>query len=202
MIGKACKKEKLISLIKKHKRILFIIDESAIDFIKDSRIYSVIDFAQKTDNLIVLRSFSKLYGIVGLRVGFATGKTKILEKIEKIGLTFPVNGVAEYFVRELLTKRPIVNNIRKKISLHKYLIGKILAKNPNIILSKSVTNCLFFGHKNKNIFPELLKLNILALNLNGQEGIKEKNFVRLTVHSADSLFKNLSEQISKFVKRI
>ena len=143
-----------------------------------------------------------MYGIAGLRVGFATGKAEILKDIKEIGPTFPITGVAEYFVKNLLKKKVVINKIRKKINNHKILLENLLSENKNIVVSDSVTNCLFFGHKNKNIFSELLKLNILALNLNNQEGIREKNFVRVTIHSSTSLFKDLFSKLSKIVKKV
>ncbi len=85
MIGKVYKKEQLLRLIKDYPNVLFIIDESAIDFIENSSKFSVIDAAQILNNLIVIRSFSKLYGLAGLRAGFATGKLKILNKVKDFG---------------------------------------------------------------------------------------------------------------------
>jgi len=202
MIGKMCEKNELVKIVKNHRKILFIVDEAAIDFIKNNEEYSVIDLAQEVDNLIVIRSFSKLYGIAGLRVGFATGNTKILKKIKEMGPTFSVNGVAEYFLKTLLKKRRIIEKIRGKIDRHKTLLEDLLFKNENIILSNTVTNCLFFGHKNKKIFSELLKLGVLALNLNNQEGIKEKNFVRVTIHSSTPLFNNLFSKFSELIKKV
>jgi histidinol-phosphate/aromatic aminotransferase/cobyric acid decarboxylase-like protein len=74
MNGKMYNKEQLSRLINKYHEIIFIIDESTIDFIEDSNKYSLMSLAQKIDNIIIIRSFSKLYGTAGLRVGFATGK--------------------------------------------------------------------------------------------------------------------------------
>ncbi len=200
MIGKVSKRGDIIRLIKNNKKVLFIVDESAIDFLDKPYDYSVIDVTREVDNLIVVRSFSKLYGIAGLRAAFATGRAEVLEKIEKVGLTFPINGVAEYFVRKLLKNESAIRRIKKKIKNNKLLLEKILSENRNIVLSKSVTNCLFFGHKEKDMFPELLNLGINALDLNNQDGLKERNFVRVTVHSSGSLFKNLHKKLSRLVK--
>jgi len=202
MNGKMYNKEQLSELIKKYSEIIFIIDESTIDFIKDSNKYSLMGLAQKIDNIIIIRSFSKLYGTAGLRVGFATGKAKILKEIEKVGLTFPVNGIAEYFINSIIKKKKIINNIRKRINKHKILLEKLLSNNKDIIISKSVTNCIFFKHKKVNIFNELLNMNILALSLNDQDEIINKGFVRLTVHSSEILFSNLYNRITKLLKNI
>lgn len=202
MIGKLHKKDQLVRLIKKYNEILFVVDESAIDFIKDNENYSLIGFAQKMENLIVIRSFSKLHGAAGLRVGFATGKAKSLKDINKLGLTFPVNGVAEYFVRMILKKKEIINDIRGRINNHKLILEKLLSQNKNIIINESVSNCIFFKHKKINIFKELLGVNILALRLDDQDGVREKGFVRLTIHSSKVSFSNLHNCLSKLLDKI
>lgn len=200
MIGKLYRKKQIVDLVKKYKKTLFIIDESAIDFIKSTQNFSVIDIAQKLNNLIVIRSFSKLYGIAGLRAGFATGKTKFLDEVKNNGLTFPINSLADYFIKNILADKNINNRIIDKIEKHKSLIKNLLSKDSNIIFSESITNCLFLKHKNKDIFSELLKIGIIGLKLDEHKGIKEKGFVRITIHSSEKLYKNLFVSFSKFLE--
>lgn len=199
MIGKVFNKNDLIKMIKDYSNILFIIDESAIDFIKNSELFSLLDLSQQVENLIVLRSFSKLYGLAGLRIGFATGKSKFLRDVNKIGPTFPLNTIAEYFAINILTKKELVGQICEKIEKNKSIIRRLLEKNPNISFSESITNCLFFGSNQLDIFEEFLKLGIISLKLNETEGIKEKNFVRITIHSSEKSFNDLFISLSKFI---
>ncbi|MBU4348087.1 aminotransferase class I/II-fold pyridoxal phosphate-dependent enzyme [Patescibacteria group bacterium] len=200
MIGKIYKKEHLLHLIKKYPNILFIIDEALIDFTEREKEYSVIKDAQLLDNLVVMRSFSKLYSLAGLRVGYATGKANILEKIKENGLTFPVSSIAEHCIINVLKKKNVLLKIKKRIKKHKLLLEEVLSKTPDIIISKSATNCIFFGHKKINTFSELLKIGIISLELNNHDGMREKNFVRITVHSSEYLFNDLFHRILKFIK--
>ncbi len=200
MIGKIFRKNDLIKLIKDYPEILFIIDESAIDFLKNVSKFSLLKFSQNINNLIIIRSFSKLYGLAGLRIGFATGSNKILREIEKIGLTFPVNKIAEYLLMVLLKEKIMFVRIKDKISKNKFLIEKIFSENKNIILSKSITNCVFISCKKGNTFNKLLRSGIISLKLDDQEGIKYKNFVRLTIHSSKYLQKNLINCIRRFLE--
>jgi len=200
MIGKVYKKEQLLRLIKKYPNVLFIIDESAIDFIENSSKVSVIDTAQILNNLIVIRSFSKLYGLAGLRAGFATGKSKTLNRVKDFGLTFPINKVADYFIKIILEDKSIFSRIRKRITKNRLLIKNLLSQDKDIVFNKSVTNCLFFSDKKRDIFSELLKFEILSLKLNDCEGVKEKDFVRMTIHGSESLHRDLSLRLSRFIK--
>lgn len=201
IIGKFYEKKQLLKLIKKYKNILFIVDESAIDFLENHNDFTLINVAQKISNLMVIRSFSKLYGAAGLRIGFATGKTKIIREIEKIGMTFPVNGIAEYFAKIILNKKSLTNRIRRKIIKNKLILEKLLSQDKNIIICESVTNCTFLKHKKINLSKELAKMNIQTLSLDKQDGVKEKGFIRFTVHSSDKLFNNLYSGILSLLKK-
>lgn len=59
------------------------------------------------DNVILLRTFSKLCSIAGLRVGYAVGNARLIDYLEKAESTFNVNNVGLLFAEEIL-KRPDV----------------------------------------------------------------------------------------------
>ena len=199
MIGKVFRNKDMVKMIKKYSNILFIVDEVTIDFIEDSDSFSVLKLSQKVKNLIVIKSFSKFYGLAGLRIGFATGQASILNEIKNIGLTFPITGIAEYFAKNILTKENLFSQISKKIEDHKLSAKNLLSQDPNIIFSESITNCLFFKSLKQDVFTELLKFGIISLKLNGNEGIKEKDFVRITIHSSENLFSDLFSALFKFI---
>ncbi len=70
---------------------LVVLDEAYADFGDDSLIAD----APTTDRLVVLRTFSKLYGLAGLRVGFAVGPEKLIEEAEKSRGPYKMGHVAE-----------------------------------------------------------------------------------------------------------
>lgn len=58
--------------------------------------------ALEYENLIVLRTFSKLFSCAGLRIGYAVGHEKLIHVIENAASTFNVNSVAILFAEELM----------------------------------------------------------------------------------------------------
>lgn len=195
MIGKYYTRDHLLDTFKRHPNTLFIIDESAIDFVQEISNISVIDAARKFRNLIVIRSFSKLYGLAGLRVGFATGNKTLLQKVNNIGLTFPLNGVADYFATYVLQNQRVFTVLRSQIHKHKIMAEGTITRDKNIVISQSSTNCLFCGHKRYNIVNKLLRQGIISLPLNGIPGVKEKNFARITIHSSKRAFNYLYQAL-------
>jgi len=77
----------------KPKGSILLVDEAYIHFCEAP---SAIDLVKADKDLILLRTFSKIYGMAGLRCGFAIGRPDLLEKMENYGgwSAKPVTGVA------------------------------------------------------------------------------------------------------------
>jgi histidinol-phosphate aminotransferase len=70
---------------------LVVLDEAYADFASDH----LLPEATRTQRLLVLRTFSKLYGMAGLRVGIAIGVPALIAEVEKSRGPYKVNGIAE-----------------------------------------------------------------------------------------------------------
>jgi histidinol-phosphate aminotransferase len=77
------------------RSILVVLDEAYTDFLpKDSR-YNSFDWVQEFEHLLVCRTFSKAYGLAGIRVGFAVCHPNYAQTIQNIRLAFNVNLLAQ-----------------------------------------------------------------------------------------------------------
>jgi histidinol-phosphate aminotransferase len=74
---------------------LVVLDEAYHEYIRDPRVADGIDLYRDRPNVAVLRTFSKAYGLAGLRVGFVIGHEPVAEAARKTMLTFAVNSVAQ-----------------------------------------------------------------------------------------------------------
>ena len=63
------------------KDTILLIDEAYIHLCDEPR---SLDFVKEGKNVIVLRTFSKLYGMAGIRMGFAVGRPDLLAKISTV----------------------------------------------------------------------------------------------------------------------
>lgn len=66
------------------------------------------------DNLLVLRTFSKLFSLAGLRIGYAVGNEKLIEYMEKAESTFNVNNVAILFALEVIQDKQLIKQLVEK----------------------------------------------------------------------------------------
>jgi histidinol-phosphate aminotransferase len=75
--------------------VLVVIDEAYREFVTDPGTGDGLELARGHDNVVVLRTFSKAYGLAGLRIGFALGPEPVAEAIRKCALPFGVSSIAQ-----------------------------------------------------------------------------------------------------------
>jgi histidinol-phosphate aminotransferase len=75
--------------------VLVVLDEAYYEFATHSDYPNSADYIRQGSNVVGLRTFSKTYGLAGLRVGFAIGPENIIEALEKVRGPFNVNALAQ-----------------------------------------------------------------------------------------------------------
>jgi len=75
--------------------VIVVLDEAYREFISDTDVPDGLDFFHGQNNVVVMRTFSKAYGLAGLRVGFAIAPEPIAEGMRKTALPFGVSSIAE-----------------------------------------------------------------------------------------------------------
>jgi histidinol-phosphate aminotransferase len=75
--------------------VLVVVDEAYVEFVDDPEAASGLDEYRARDNVVVLRTFSKAYGLAGLRVGFGVAPGPIAAAMRKAALPFGVSQVAQ-----------------------------------------------------------------------------------------------------------
>jgi histidinol-phosphate aminotransferase len=74
---------------------LVVLDEAYHEYVRDASVPDGVDEYRDRPNVAVLRTFSKAYGLAGLRVGFLIGHEPVAAAVRKTMLTFSVNSVAQ-----------------------------------------------------------------------------------------------------------
>jgi histidinol-phosphate aminotransferase len=74
---------------------LVVLDEAYREYVRDTSVPDGIDLYRDRPNVAVLRTFSKAYGLAGLRVGFLIGHPPVADAVRKTMLAFTVNAVAQ-----------------------------------------------------------------------------------------------------------
>ncbi|MFE0022856.1 histidinol-phosphate transaminase [Amycolatopsis sp. NPDC059021] len=77
------------------ERVLVVLDEAYREFVTDADVPDGIEFTRNRDNVTVLRTFSKAYGLAGLRIGYAVAPEPIADALRQVYVAFSVNMLAQ-----------------------------------------------------------------------------------------------------------
>jgi histidinol-phosphate aminotransferase len=75
--------------------VVLVIDEAYIEFVKDGRCTNCIDYLNTGKTVVGLRTFSKAYGLAGLRIGYGLMPTYLADLLHRVRQPFNVNSLAQ-----------------------------------------------------------------------------------------------------------
>lgn len=95
------------------KHVLVVVDEAYHEYVVAGDYRSMLPLAARRDNVLVTRTFSKIYSLAGLRVGYAVTAPENVAALRRIQLPFSVNSLAEVAAVEALKYQDRVVERRK-----------------------------------------------------------------------------------------
>jgi len=121
--GTAISKTDLVKFLNKvPKHLLVIVDEAYFEFAKTLSDQYPDSTKLHFDNVLTLRTFSKAYGLAGLRLGYAIGSSHLINALTKVKLTFNPNSLAQAACRAALEDehhlRKTLQNNQSGLQLH------------------------------------------------------------------------------------
>ena len=88
--------------------VLVVLDEAYFEYAREDasgEYTDGVELARGRRNVVVLRTFSKAYGLAGLRVGYAVGDPSVITALRKVRIAFAVNSVAQHAALASLAAR-------------------------------------------------------------------------------------------------
>lgn len=82
-------------MVKVPTNVLVVLDEAYTEYIRDDKAVKGTDAITRYPNVIAMRTFSKAYGLAGIRVGYAFGPEHIIQALDKVAIPFAVSSVAQ-----------------------------------------------------------------------------------------------------------
>lgn len=171
---------------------LFVVDEAYFEF---SGITSV-PLVKSYKNLVITRTFSKCFGIAGLRVGYLITQRPVLDNIKKIYNPKSVNTIAQIGAEAALSdpeyKDMYVSEVRKSKD---YLCGWFRSK--GMIVKNTEANFVLLKLKSPKKFVERLeKIGIFVRDRSHIKGFE--GYIRITVGTVAQM-KDLTSRIEKLM---
>ena len=162
--------------------ILLVVDDAYCEFIKDPNFASGIELFSKSKNVLITRTFSKIYGLAGLRIGWGYSSKSIIEKLYEIKPPFNVSRPALFAATQAVRD---TNWLNKAIKHNNYWSEKIFDVIDEIGIATNKTNVNFFllnfdfvDKSSSQVFNRLAHAGILVRQM---DVYSIKNSLRVTI---------------------
>jgi threonine-phosphate decarboxylase len=172
--------EKIV-LHAKRKNSLVFVDECFIELVPQHD-ESIINMIKKNDNLIILRSLTKSFGLAGIRIGYGVSSKTIISILNKIKIPWNVSGLAQKAAKESLFTPNYMSRSRKLISQELEYLKTNISKLDKFDCYDSVTNFILIKTKidSSLLQKKLLQKKILIRDCSNIRGLNH-NFIRIAV---------------------
>jgi histidinol-phosphate aminotransferase len=170
--GYVTERKDIIKLLDAIENSLIAIDEAYADFLGDS----VIDLINEYDNVVVMRTLSKAFGLAGLRVGAMIANDELIKYIWKVKVPYNLNVLSQMAVLKALENIDLVKEYINQVNILREELSNNLKK-LKFTVYNSGANFLFVESSVDNLFEKLMSCGILIRKFN----FKEKSYYRITV---------------------
>ncbi len=181
--GTYISKKQLLELRKYlNKKILLVVDDAYFEYMLNKDYKSGLELFKNKNNVFILRTFSKIYGLASLRVGWGYGSKKIIDALYKIKPPFNVNKIAQVCAIESLKDKSFI----KKSVKHNLDWAKKIQKIMNLYNIKTNEigpNFFLLDFKNCKLSANFVekKLEASGIILREMNSYGIKNCLRLTI---------------------
>ncbi len=172
--------------------VLVLVDEAYFEYVSDKNYPNTLDYLSNRPSLITVRTFSKIYGLAGLRLGYGVSSEQIISYMNRVREPFNVNSLAQSAgVAALNDKEHVDNSNRVNSEGRQYLVREL--NKMGIKFYDSYTNFILIDLKRDPmaVYNELLKQGVIVRPVGGY-GLK--THLRVTI--------GLMEQNKRFIKSL
>jgi histidinol-phosphate aminotransferase len=171
-------------------RVMVLLDEAYIDFVEDPDCPLGTEYIDSDRNLFVIRTFSKAYGLAGLRIGFGFTRPDLADYINRVRQPFNVNSLALAGALGALADQAFYEKTRALVRHGKKNLEKGLTR-LGLDFVPSETNFILIKvpHKAQTVFESMLKEGVIIRSMKSY-GLED--YIRVNV--------GLPEENRRFLK--
>ncbi len=176
-------------------RQIVVVDEAYLEFVEKEDFPDGISLLAEYPNLVVFRTFSKMYGLAGLRIGYLAGNLNVVNIIRRACVVYSVNSLAQEAALLALDDEDHINRTRKLVHEEKEYLSQEL-KRVNLPCNIGEGNFIMV----KMPFSDTLayrKLMAQGIMIRSMTGFRFPQYIRVTIarHEAMKAFIDSLERI-------
>ncbi len=184
--GLPIKKERLLKIAAQCKanNTVLVVDECFIEFLQNSQDYSIVDKLDDFENVIVLKAFTKIYAMAGIRLGYGICSNKdTIDRLYKAGQPWNVSVIAQKCGVEALKDTEYVRQTKMIIKQNReYLMSELRLLGLKVFESKA--NYILFRTEDKHLSRKLEKCGILIRSCGNFRGL-DNTYFRIAVKAKE-----------------
>jgi len=144
------------------KQVVVVLDEAYCDFVEDPSWPDGANYVREGRQVICLRTFSKVYGLAGMRVGYALGREDLIDCLYKVREAFPVNRLANVAALAALEdKEHEARSIRMVHEGKRYLYRELEKMGLSYVPTEANFMLIDFGRDVGEVFEKLLREGVI-----------------------------------------
>jgi len=166
-----------------------VADEAYCEYVNRVDFPKTIDLLERYPNLIVLRTFSKIYGLAGLRVGFVIAHEDVIKKLDYYQAPFTVNFMAKVAASAAIKDVHFLkNSFEKNLKSKRLLESELVSLGFQIVPSQSNFVYVYFDSQESrdSVFDRLCDKNVFIRKM---DHFGDKKAMRITVPKIENCHK-------------
>ncbi|MBL7001502.1 MAG: threonine-phosphate decarboxylase [Nitrosopumilus sp.] len=183
--GTILSKKQLIKILlaAKRKSCFVFVDECFIELVPQSN-QSILNLVKRYDNLFVLRSLTKSFGLAGIRIGYAAASKQIIDILKKIKIPWSVNALAQEAGIIAIKNKSHLTKSKSIIKKESSFLKNKIADISGFECHDSSTNFILIKTKQDStkLQKKLLKHKILIRDCKNFHGLNN-HYIRIAVKS-------------------
>jgi len=174
---------------------IVVVDEAYFEFVDKDDYPDGMKLLKKYPNLVVFRTFSKMYGLAGLRIGYLAGSMEVVDIIRRTCVVYSVNTLAQEAALAAVDDNEHIFKTREHIKKEKSFIAKELQRlNLTFVAKEGCYIMIKVPMSDTLAYRKLLSHGVIVRSMTG---FRYPNWIRLSIgsHEAMELFIESFEKI-------
>src|SRR5215467_5422117 len=147
---------------------LVILDEAYFEFVADPDYPDSFDYFREGKNVLIIRTFSKAYGLAGLRIGYGIAKTEIIDTLQKVRMAFNTGSLGQVAAMAALEDQEHVQRtVASNHSELEFLSRELSARRVKYVPTCSNFIFMDLGKPSKDVDPAMLKQGVIIRPMAG-----------------------------------
>jgi len=169
--------------------VTVVVDEAYMHYVLDPQFESAVRYVQEGRNMIVARTFSKIHGLAGMRIGYAIAKADLIAKIKPHTVDYTITGMSAAAAMASVADSQNVQRVAKLNAAQRQLLFDEMKKaNFQVTASHASFAMIDLKRPVAPIITEFEKRKVLV----GREFPSMPNFMRVTIGTEDEMKKFLA----------